>query len=136
MGAKTHWTENDFIQHLYGAASVDEGHLETCSHCRLEMDRIRAVRSAATAEPEVSTDFLAAQRRAIYGRLGTRSFSLSRWMPAFAAALMLLVGLLVFLPGQKQSVKSDDAVFAEVYSLEQTSEPQASKVMHALFEDE
>ena len=136
MDAETHWTENDFIQHLYGVSDLDRRHLEDCSRCSLEMERIRAVRSALPASPEISNDFLAAQRRAIYGKLGTRRVSRFRWAPAFAAAMMLLIGLLLFRPGQTPSLKQDDTVFADVYSLEQTSEPQASKTMHALFEND
>jgi anti-sigma factor RsiW len=138
MGAE-HWTEDDLLQHVYGIGTADERHLSACPNCRARLDDMRRQRRAIMADSEISNDFLAAQRRSIYQRIGQRA-SFAPWAPALAAMLMLLIALLVFRPGQPGTHpapnKTDDAVFAEIYSIEQSSEPAATKTMHALFENE
>ena len=134
-----HWTEDEFINRVYGVGGGDESHLHACGECRERWNQVEQRRSLITAEPEVSHEFLAAQRRAIYGRLDQRPARKFQWASALAATLMLLVGLLFFKPGQTPKTQplthSDDAVFTEVYSLEQSSEPVASKTMQVLFEE-
>ena len=125
MGIR-HWTEEDFLHRMYGIGGGDESHLESCTECGEQLKRWEQRRSAVTAEPEVSHEFLAAQRRAIYGRLTEpRSTWGFRWASAMAATLMVALGLFFFRPGQAPqppAVHTDDSVFAEVYSIEQSAE--------------
>lgn len=136
MGVR-HWTEDDFLNQAYGVGDADSSHLAACSECGARWQQWQAQRAKTTAEPELSNDFLAAQRRAIYRRLNQPARSRA-WAPAFAAMLMVLIGLFLFRPAQQpvQQLEpaAEDAVFAEVYSLEQSSEPAAVKPIQALFE--
>src|SRR4051794_22152975 len=137
MGVR-HWTEDDFLNRAYGVGEADSAHLDSCAECSARWTEWQSRRTQATAEPELSHDFLAAQRRAIYRRLNQPTRVRRAWAPAFAAMLMVLIGLFLFRPGQQpvQPLEpvGDDAVFAEVYSLEQSSEPAAVKPIQALFE--
>ena len=56
-----HWSETDFKQWLYGLKEEDS-HLHDCSQCRAELDRLRLTRQRVVAPPEVSNEFLDAQR--------------------------------------------------------------------------
>src|SRR3954465_2800220 len=119
-----HWTEQEFLDKVYGLGGGDENHLASCPHCRAEWDAVSRRREAITAEPEVSPLFLAAQRRAIYGRLNQRSRNPLVFAPAMAAVAMVAVGIWLFpgkAPAPAPQPKADDAVFAEVYNLEQSS---------------
>lgn len=141
MGAR-HWTDEDFINKLYG---LDDGlggesaaHLAGCPQCAGEWDRLLAQRKQVTAGGEVSNTFLAAQRRTIYQRIEHPSATGIRWVPAFAALLVLIAGFFAYQPAsvkQPLAAKSDDAVFSEVYALEQSSEPAIAQPMQGLFEN-
>lgn len=134
-----HWTEDQFVNRIYGLEGGDEAHLNACAECRERWANIVRRRSVITAEPEVSSEFLAAQRRAIYARLDQAPSHRYQWASAFAATLMVVVGLMVFRPGDapkpQPAVHGEDKVLSEIYSLEQSSEPVASKTMHVMFEE-
>jgi hypothetical protein len=88
------------------------------------------------AEPELSAEFLAAQRRAIYRRLGQprHRFSL-RW--ALSAAMVLLVlagGLTLERRHASAPVISDEQLFSDLAAMEQRTEPKAIQPIHSLFE--
>ncbi len=133
-----HWTEQEFLDRVYGIGGGDEAHLDSCTECRARWAGVSERRKAITAEPEVSPLFLAAQRRAIHGRLNQRSRNPLIFAPAMAAVAMVAVGVWLY-PGKEVSPvpqpKTDDAVFAEVYSLEQSSLPEAASPVRALFEE-
>lgn len=107
-----------------------------------------------------SNEFLASQRRAIYARLEERSGGIHvRWAPAVAAGFLLAVGVYLSIPGPgrhavQQSATSthtsthnrpapaahvvhaemsDEQLFSDVYSMEESAEPRAAVPMHALF---
>ena len=65
MKPQSHWGEQEFTRWLFGLQEEDE-HARTCPECQAELTRLQAVRKSITAEPEVSPEFLAAQRRAIH----------------------------------------------------------------------
>lgn len=136
----THWKEQDFIDHLYGL-SGDVGHLDACAGCRDEWNRIRARKAEVAREPTVSYELLAEQRRNIYRRLDREpALPLQRIVPAFAAALVLIVGLVVSQPwahtkAPAPTAVSDAQLFSEIYALEQSSEPHVAKPMRALFQE-
>jgi anti-sigma factor RsiW len=134
-----HWTEDQYIGRLYGLGGGDEAHLETCPRCRHRWQELAAHRKRITSDPEIPADLLAAQRRSIYRRLDRQPAPLLKWVPVAGAMLALVVGLVMFRPGSQPaaplSAPGDEAVFAEVYSLEQNAAPLAAKPIEALFED-
>lgn len=134
-----HWTEDQFIGRLYGLAGGDDAHLDACPQCRGRWQTLAAHRASITAAPEIPAGLLAAQRRAIYRRLENKPAPVLRWVPVAGAMLVLVIGLVMFRPGRQTiaplSAPGDDAVFAEVYSLEQNVAPLAAKPIEALFED-
>ena len=88
------------------------------------------------AEPEVSAEFLAAQRRAIYSRLGEphHRFSL-RWAFSGAMVLLVLAGGLTFERHHASAPSiSDEQLFSDLSAMEQRTEPQAIQPIHSLFE--
>ena len=131
-----HWTEIDFQNWLYGIKDEDQ-HVAACADCGLEMERLREQRRRLTQEPEVSADFLAAQRRSIYGRLeegraGHRAAW--RWVLSTAMLLAIVVGLTIPRWHKTAPAISDDQLFRELSAMEQSAEPKAIAPMHDLFE--
>ena len=131
-----HWTENDFQKWLYGLKEED-AHLQTCSECRTEMERLRLARRRTFAAPEVSEDFLAAQRRNIHNRLNhpSRNFAPLRW--GFSVAMLLVVVVGLTLPRFRKSpvaLTNDEQLYSDLAAMEQTSEPKAIQPLHRLFE--
>jgi anti-sigma factor RsiW len=131
-----HWTENDFQKWLYGLKEED-AHLQTCSECRTELERLRLARRRTFAAPEVSEDFLAAQRRNIHNRLNhpSRNFAPLRWGFSVAMLLLVVVGL-TLTPFRKSPVAltNDEQLYSDLAAMEQTSEPKAIQPLHRLFE--
>ena len=135
-----HWTEDDFTSWLYGL-KVDDNHLIECAECRAQSQRIAAVRRQATADPEVSSDFLAAQRRAIYERLDQphRHNAAMRWAVSLATVIVLLGLSVAYLRPNRSPqpiyTHADEQLFSDLSQIEQTSEPRAIQPMHNLFEE-
>ncbi|MDQ6758677.1 MAG: hypothetical protein M3Z32_02280 [Acidobacteriota bacterium] len=143
-----HWTEDDFLRWLYAPdieTGRDDAHLSECESCRTRTEQMIATRREAAARPEISRDFLAAQRRSIYSRLGGesgvrggRTFG-RRWAVAMAT-LICTVGLsLAALHAWKTETavvtSSDEKLFADLASIEQSNEPRAIRPIHNLFEE-
>jgi hypothetical protein len=143
----THLNDQELLDRLYGLAEPGD-HLTSCSDCSTRWEEMRARKTQLSAAPEVSTDFLAAQRRAIYTRLGERPRSNYRWASAVAAA-GLIVGVFfvnrpVIAPPPAVAVHatpsaasdaSDAQLFAEVYSMRDSTESRAAAPIRALFEE-
>jgi len=129
-----HWTEEDFKQWLYGLKDEDP-HLAECAECRAERERLILQRRRVLTPPEISNDFLAAQRRSIYQRLGqpVRHWAPLRW--ALSAAAIVVVMLGVTLNTRRQPAISDEQLFSELSAMEQTAEPKAIAPIHQLFEE-
>ena len=97
-------------------------------------------------EPEVSSEFLAAQRRSIYKRIESspRRWSLRRWALSFAMLLLMVAGGVTLelhykmtpaaSPASSSEV-SDDQLFSDLSAMDQNSEPRAIQPMHGLFEE-
>jgi hypothetical protein len=141
-----HLTSDELVDRLYGIGATD--HLSNCADCTdrfLELQQRREM--AAEALPE-SHEFLAAQRRNIYARMGERPQNRMKWVPALAAAACLVaVGVVAHHPApfaERQIVKpeivveqhDDGQLFSEVYSMEQSMEPIAAMPIHAVFEQD
>lgn len=139
--SRPHWTDDDFINAIYGVGPGDS-HLEECAECRPRWLAIKEHRTVITAEPEVSNNFLAAQRRSIYQRIERETWRVRRLVPAFVAVLALLVALIVYRPATAPTPSDDllspdtQQLTSDIYSMEDNPEPQAVKAIHALFEPE
>jgi len=94
-------------------------------------------RTRSLGEPEVSQDFLAAQRRNIYRRIGEprRQLWALRWALS-AAMLLVLAGGFAFERFHKTAPAiSDEQLFSDLSDMEQRAEPKAIQPMHGLFEE-
>jgi hypothetical protein len=134
-----HWSEQDLVNHIYGVGP-DAAHLDGCKECRARADAMAVRRQELARDPGVSIEFLAAQRRSIYRRLGRDPRQSVPLMPAFAAVLMVLISFLVFRPAhiRQEPVAipaADTKLVSDMYALEQSPEPQAVETLHALFEE-
>jgi hypothetical protein len=94
-------------------------------------------------EPEVSAEFLAAQRRAIYRRLDEprRNWIPVRWALSVAMLLALFAGGLTLerrhkaAPAISGTSVSDDQLFSDLSAMEQRNEPKAIQPIHGLFQE-
>jgi hypothetical protein len=90
-------------------------------------------------EPEVSHEFLAAQRRAIYHRLEEpRSQSVAmRWAVSLAMLLLMVAGGFTLEQRRHKSAPaiSDEQLFSDLSAMEQSNEPKAIQPMHSLFQE-
>jgi hypothetical protein len=138
-----HLTTDELVDLLYGTA--ESGHMNDCAQCQARLEQL-SERKAIAAEMRPEPDeFLFAQRRTIYARMGEQPHT-RKWVPALAAAACLAaVGVLAHGPFEMrapvstvvQSAKTevvDAQIFSDVYSMEQSMEPIAAQPIHALFE--
>jgi len=92
-------------------------------------------------EAEVSSEFLAAQRRVIYRRLDSpahNGFAL-RWAFSLAMLLLLVAGGLKLeqhrsAPRLTPAI-SDEQLFSDLSAMEQRNEPRAIQPIHGLFQE-
>jgi predicted anti-sigma-YlaC factor YlaD len=134
-----HWTQDEFLNWIY-AGEGDAKHLEECHDCRAQADQMSETRRTAIATPEVSWEFLAAQRRSIYQRLEKGSGMAGRWSVAFASLICIVaLSLTLMRPwaGSDRALytSSDAKLFSDLASIEQSSEPRAIRAIHNLFEE-
>jgi hypothetical protein len=138
-----HLSSDALLDMLYGLGD-NEPHLRECAICAGRVSELRRRREslagAAQVTTEVSSDFLAAQRRKIYARLERPEPKRLRWAPALAMACLMAVGMLVYHPAtpptpQQHGDVSDSQLFSDAYTMDQSPEPSAAAPIHALFED-
>jgi predicted anti-sigma-YlaC factor YlaD len=122
-----HWNDSEFLELIYGLRQPDE-HLARCPDCGSWRDRFVARRRSILAEPEISGQYLAAQRRRILARLEqprqTWSWKLA---PAMAAVAVLMAALLLQGPAQapvQQARLTDAQLFTEAVSMATSSAPR------------
>jgi hypothetical protein len=156
-----HLTNDELLHRLYGLGEAEGEtnlHLRECSECADRWRTFERRRAETVAGPDLSSDasseFLAAQRRAIYARLDERSSGMHvRLAPAVAAGFLLAAGVYLAIPGRHavpqaasaahyrqapiahvvHAEMSDEQLFSDVYSMEQSVEPRAAVPIHALF---
>ena len=89
------------------------------------------------AGPEVSAEFLAAQRRAIYRRLDEPRHKFSmRWAFSLATVVLVLAGGLTLEHRRPAAPAiSDEQLFSDLSAMEQRTEPKAIQPIHSLFEE-
>jgi hypothetical protein len=134
---KKHLTTDELVDRLYGVGTGD--HLNDCDQCSELFGQLRERREMAAQPVEVSYEFLAAQRRDIYARMGEKPQGRMKWVPALAAAAFLVAaGVFVHHPAEQVAKPEivDAQLFADVYSMEQSMEPLAAKPIHALFDQD
>jgi hypothetical protein len=131
-----HWTATDFQNWLYGLRDEDQ-HLAECSECQGEMERLKWERHRIVAQPEVSHEFLAAQRRRIYQRLEKPHRNVFAWRWALSAAMLFLMiaGITFQQLHNTSPAISDEQLFSDLSSIEQSAEPKAIQPIHNLFEE-
>ena len=130
-----HLQDDELLDQMYGIAD-HHSHLESCGECARRWSDLQERRTRLVASEELPNDFLAAQRRAIYARLGEQPGKQLRWVPALAAACLFAIGVFIFRPAEIQRPDTSDAqLFSDVYSMEELTEPLAAAPIHALFED-
>jgi hypothetical protein len=132
-----HLTADELVDLVYGIGERE--HVERCVECSARLEAVLAFRASATGATPVSTEFLAAQRRNIYARMGERPQGGMKWVPALAAAACLIaVSVFVYHPeAQAPKPEIDEAqLFSDVYSMEQSTEPVAAKPIGAIFDQD
>ena len=143
-----HWTEDDITQWLYGLRT-DAAHLEACPACRAQVDAAQQRRRQVLCAPQVTADFLAAQRRTIYARLERPRSPFTSWLPLWNArwtasvAMALGLGILgVNLsrtpapPSPSPLVNASDArLYSDLVAIDQSAEPRAIRPIKSLFEE-
>ena len=93
-------------------------------------------RARSLPEPEVSQDFLAAQRRSIYGRIGEpRRHAALRWGLSVAMLLLLVASFAIQRVQRPAPTISDEQLFSDLANMEQRTEPKAIQPIHGLFEE-
>lgn len=133
-----HLSNDELVNLVYGVAT--SAHLDDCRECAERFEQLREKRALAAEAQPVSREFLAAQRRNIYARMGERPQARMKWVPALAAAACLIaVGVFSHHPTQvampaPAEIHVDAQLFSDVYSMEQSMEPIAAQPIHALFE--
>jgi predicted anti-sigma-YlaC factor YlaD len=135
-----HLSNDELVNLAYGVGT--SGHLDDCRECAERFGQLREKRAMAAENLPVSREFLAAQRRTIYARMGERPQARMKWVPALAAAACLVaVGVFSHHPAQMATPEAaeihvDAQLFSDVYSMEQSMEPIAAQPIHALFEQD
>jgi hypothetical protein len=139
-----HLSNDELLDRMY----LGEGapHLEECEECAGRLQALEQRRAQAAAKQPVSNEFLAGQRRAIYARLDQPVSAHLHWAPAaLAVAFLLVTGVFLVRPHpQYRQVRppapavavdlSNEQLFSDLYSMEQSVEPQAAAPIHGLFE--
>jgi hypothetical protein len=143
-----HWTDDALIEAVYGLQEIDAT-VRECASCFGRWNEIQAKHAVLAAEPEVSSEFLAAQRRKIYERLEHPERKSLGWVPAMVAAGLAVAGVFMYQqrvpvrtqPAETLTQTNDAQVFADVaeaysdlYSMDQSFEPSAATPIRALFE--
>jgi hypothetical protein len=155
---KRHLTNDELMDQLYGFGGPEGGlHLAECVDCThryAAFERKRAEMAAGSAS-ELAPSVLAAQRRAVYARLGEAARNQTRLgslfglgshfglTPALAAAALLALALVLYHPSTPVVSRptppahgdlTDDQLFSDVYSIEESDEPRAAAPIQGLFE--
>ena len=137
-----HLSNDELLSSLYGIGEPAlDRHVRECPECAIRYAAFEQ-RRAQMRDCEASTEFLSAQRRAIYARLGESPDRPMRWgAPAVTVFFLLVASWFVYGPGHSpgpsaspHSEITDEQLFSDVYSLEQSAEPRAATPIHELFE--
>jgi hypothetical protein len=137
-----HWTDEELVNVLYGVGPEGK-HLEGCADCQARLTDMRANRAKVETAQDVSFDFLAAQRRAIYQRIEQparwwSSFSVRR-VAAGIATVAVLTGS-AYMYEQNRAVEmakeraADAKLLQEVSAMAMDSGSASAEPLQGLFE--
>ena len=139
-----HLTNDELLGRLYGIGDPSlEPHARECPECAQRYQALERRRAEAAVEPSISTSALAAQRRAIYARIDSCIRTQTRWAPALAAGVLLVAGVVLYRPLVRIADRpapavhaeiSDEQLFAEVYTIEESVEPRVAAPIQELFQ--
>ena len=131
-----HWTDDQLLDRMYGLTDGDE-HLASCLECASRWRALEARRALIATEAEVPSSELAAQRNRIYRRLERSPRNSMKWVPAVAAAAVVIAGVFFYnpRPPAPRADPGDAQLFTDLYSMEQAAEPRAAAPIRALFEE-
>lgn len=119
-----------------GELAASHPHLSECSECRARVAGLEAARKdAIPSTPEMSPAFWRAQRSTVIARAQSGP-SMMRWMPAAAAAALLLAVGLAWRPAPKIAEPSDAEIVAGVFAIADMEGPSAAAPLQALFDSE
>jgi anti-sigma factor RsiW len=136
--ADRHWSDDEIVARLYDVGPQD-GHIEACPQCQMRLEELQLRRKSLRAnDAELSAEFMALQRQAVYKRLEPTPL-LSRLRPAPLAAALLLafVIMTVFKPAPPrlpEEVTQDTGIFEDVFEIATSTEPSAVEPVRSLFE--
>jgi hypothetical protein len=134
-----HWTDEQLVARLYGLGPED-GHLDVCEPCAQRWETFRRRHeSIRPAEMEAPEEYLAAQRRAIFARLGEKRRRFPRVLVPVLASI-LLAGIIVvyrasLAPPPTVDKVSDSQLFEDVFRRVSDTEPNAVVPIRSLFEE-
>lgn len=124
------------LDSLAGGELASHPHLAECSECRERLAVLENARKQAIpAVPEMTPGFWHTQRASVVARAQSGP-SMIRWMPAAAAACLLLAVGLVWKPAPKIAEPSDAEVVAGVFAIADMEGPSAAAPLQALFDAE
>lgn len=147
-----HLSNDALLDRMYGLDESAVPHLRDCEECASRFQALERRRADVVAasfgkhQAAVSNEVLLTQRRAIYSRLGQAPAARLHWAPAaLGVAFLLVTGVFlarphvafspVLPPDPVQGVESSqEQLFSDLYSMEQSPEPRAAAPLHALFE--
>jgi hypothetical protein len=147
-----HLSQNELLDRMYGLGESGIPHLRECEECSGRFQALERRRAEVTAgsfgkkAAAVSNEFLLTQRRAIYSKLDQAPAARLHWAPAaLGVAFLLVTGVFLARPHAQYrpaappapvsgAVLSEEQLFSDLYSMEQSAEPRAAAPIHALFE--
>lgn len=149
-----HLSQDELLDQLY-ALGGKQAHLLECADCSLRLEAMAAAKARLRPEElPVTPEFLAAQRRGVHARVKRSEALPTRLAPALAAAFLLAICVFLLRPHAQtrsvpvpvaaavqadsvaSAVASNDQLFSDLYSMEQTFEPRAAAPIRALFEED
>jgi hypothetical protein len=126
-----HIHDDQLLERLYGIDT--HPHVDSCPECSARYEALVQRKQQLAAPLTIPTDLLAKQRAAILARAERPSL---RWIPALATAAAIAIGFVMYQPSPApRQDPGDEQLFADVYSMSQSTEARAGAPIHALFED-
>jgi hypothetical protein len=138
-----HLSDDQFVDRLYGIASEDDAHLDSCPVCQTRWSQIQQRRDqAATLAPQTS-NYFRQQRSQIHNRLAQRNSELRAvWVPAAFVAFAMVALLISRTPPTvsapapvKAPVVMEVGWFEDHYAAMGALEPRAASTVRELFEE-
>lgn len=143
-----HLNPDELLAQFYGVGG-NEAHVNQCPECSAQLQAMERKREGSAAATVAPVELLTQQRRAIYARIDSGLAAQARWAPALAAAFLLAISVALVHPylrshparpaasagaNVNRIQPNDDKLFSDLYSMEQSVEPEAAAPIHELFD--